>query len=125
MKQIQHLLNSISYLKILSSFPKQGDFTYPYLLYTCHHPLLGQTKSKLLKQSSCVLTLVLSYLLNILSVPGQDHIVTNGVLAVLCLVAQSCPTLCDPIDCRLPGSSVHGDSLGKNIGALSDAYFFL
>jgi len=24
------------------------------------------------------------------------------------LVAQSCPTLCDPIDCNLPGSRVHG-----------------
>ena len=23
-------------------------------------------------------------------------------------VAQSCPTLCDPIDCSLPGFSVHG-----------------
>ena len=23
-------------------------------------------------------------------------------------VAQSCPTLCDLIDCSLPGSSVHG-----------------
>ena len=23
-------------------------------------------------------------------------------------VAQSCPTLCDPVDCRLPGSFVHG-----------------
>ena len=23
-------------------------------------------------------------------------------------VAQSCPTWCDPIDCSLPGSSVHG-----------------
>ena len=22
-------------------------------------------------------------------------------------VAQSCPTLCDPVDCSLPGSSVH------------------
>ena len=28
--------------------------------------------------------------------------------AVLCLVAQSCPTLCDSRDCSLPGSSVHG-----------------
>ena len=26
-----------------------------------------------------------------------------------CLVAQSCPTLCNPVDCSLPGSSVHGD----------------
>ena len=27
---------------------------------------------------------------------------------VLCLVTQSCPTLCDPLDCRQPGSFVHG-----------------
>ena len=32
----------------------------------------------------------------------------------MCLVTQSCPTLCDPMDCIPPGSSVHGDSLGKN-----------
>ena len=32
----------------------------------------------------------------------------------LCLVAGSCPTLCDPMDCSPPGSSVHGDSSGKN-----------
>ena len=35
---------------------------------------------------------------------------------VLCLVAQSCPTLCDPMDGSLPVSSVHGDSPGKNTG---------
>ena len=23
-------------------------------------------------------------------------------------VAQSCPTLCDPMDCSLPGSSIYG-----------------
>ena len=27
---------------------------------------------------------------------------------VCVLVPQSCPTLCDPMDCSLPGSSVHG-----------------
>ena len=27
---------------------------------------------------------------------------------MLCLVTQSCPTLCDPMDCSLAGSSVHG-----------------
>ena len=26
----------------------------------------------------------------------------------VCSVAQSCPTLCDPMDCSLPGSSVYG-----------------
>ena len=30
--------------------------------------------------------------------------------------AQSYLTLCDPMDCRPPGSSVHGDSPGKNTG---------
>ena len=33
---------------------------------------------------------------------------------VLCLVAHSCLTLCDSMDCSPPGSSVHGDSPGKN-----------
>ena len=28
---------------------------------------------------------------------------------------QLSPTLCDPMDCSPPGSSVHGDSPGKNI----------
>ena len=30
------------------------------------------------------------------------------------LVTQSCPTICEARDCSLPGSSVHGDSPGKN-----------
>ena len=33
-----------------------------------------------------------------------------------CLVAQLCLTLCNPMDCSPPGSSVHGDSPGKNTG---------
>ena len=31
-------------------------------------------------------------------------------------VTQSCPTLCDPTDCSLPGSPVHGNFPGKRIG---------
>ena len=34
----------------------------------------------------------------------------------VCLATQSCLTLCDPMNCSPPGSSVHGDSLGKNTG---------
>ena len=34
----------------------------------------------------------------------------------LCLVAQSCLPLWDSKDCSPPGSSVHGDSPGKNTG---------
>ena len=35
---------------------------------------------------------------------------------VLCLVAQSCPILCNPMDCSPPGSSVHRGSPGKHTG---------
>ena len=31
-----------------------------------------------------------------------------GIMPVLCLVTQSCPTLCDPMDCSPLGSSVYG-----------------
>ena len=36
------------------------------------------------------------------------------LVRVQMLVTQSCPTLCNPMDCSLPGSSAHGDSPGKN-----------
>ena len=42
---------------------------------------------------------------------------------VLSLVAQSCPTLCDPMDCSPSGYSVHGDSAGKNTGMGCHALF--
>ena len=37
-------------------------------------------------------------------------------VCVCVLVTQSCLTFCNPMDCSLPGSSVRGDSLGKNTG---------
>ena len=37
-------------------------------------------------------------------------------MQVCAKVLQLCPTLCDPMDCSQPGSSVHGDSSGKNTG---------
>ena len=42
--------------------------------------------------------------------------------AVLCLVAHLCLTLCDPVDSSPPGSSVHGDSPGKNTGVGCHAF---
>ena len=46
--------------------------------------------------------------------PSQRWGLSNG--AVLCLVPQSCPTLCDPMHHSPPGSSVHRDSPDKNTG---------
>ena len=37
-------------------------------------------------------------------------------LCAACSVTQSCPTLCDPMDCSPPSSFVHRDSLHKSIG---------
>ena len=40
----------------------------------------------------------------------------------VCLVTQSCPALCNPMDCSLPGTSVHGNSPGKNTGVSFHSY---
>ena len=36
------------------------------------------------------------------------HLINKGKGKVKVLLAQSCPTLCDPMNCSPPGSSVHG-----------------
>ena len=55
-------------------------------------------------------------LLKLMSIDSEmlsNHLI---LCAVLCLVSQSYPTLWDPMGYSLPGSSVHGDSPGKNTG---------
>ena len=50
--------------------------------------------------------------------PSLWFVSMNGDLRgpVLCLIDQSCPTLCNPMDSSPPDSSVHGNSPGKNTG---------
>jgi len=48
--------------------------------------------------------------------PPVFNLSQHQCCAVLCLVTQWWPTLCDPMDCSMPGSSVHEDSPGKNTG---------
>ena len=43
--------------------------------------------------------------------------------SVLCLVTQSFLTLCNPMDCSPPGTSIHWDSPGKNTGSGCHALF--
>ena len=38
----------------------------------------------------------------------QSRFTSEGLTRKVSEVVQSCPTLCDPMDCGLPGSSVHG-----------------
>ena len=49
--------------------------------------------------------------------------VTVLLCVVRCLIARSYLILCDPVDCSPPGSSVHGDSPGKNTGVGCHALF--
>ena len=44
---------------------------------------------------------------------------------MLCLVAQSCPTLCNPMDCSPPGSSVHRDSPEEPVSKPFAIYLFI
>ena len=45
-----------------------------------------------------------------LAFPHLSDIYKSVTVSIFCEseVAQLCPTLCDPMDCSLPGSSVHG-----------------
>ena len=47
---------------------------------------------------------------------GSNRYISDMLIPVLCLVAQLCPIHGNPMDCSSPGSSVHGDSPGKNTG---------
>ena len=47
----------------------------------------------------------------------------NAYMCCVCLVAQLCPTLCDPIYYNLPSSSVHGYFPGKNTGVSCHVLF--
>ena len=45
-----------------------------------------------------------------------DFVCCNFTVFIYVLVTQSCLALCDPMDWSPPGSSVPGDSPGKNTG---------
>ena len=64
---------------------------------------------------------VLTLNILVVSKQGSGAGISNKNINYLCirkvlLVMQSCLTLCDPVDCSLPGSSVHRDSPGKITG---------
>ena len=40
-------------------------------------------------------------------VPSLGGLATSPFPCLLCLISQSCLTLCDPVDCSPPGSSAH------------------
>ena len=85
-------------------FPSQGTFPTQGLNLHLLCLLLWQAGSLLAEPSG--------KLLNIHALPLFAAL-TEAFCLVLCLVSQSCMTLCDPM---YAGSSVHGNSPGKNTG---------
>ena len=44
------------------------------------------------------------------------------ICVCVCMCVQSCLTLCDPVDCYLPGSSVHGISQKRTLEWIAVSY---
>ena len=44
------------------------------------------------------------------------------VVPVMSLLTQSCPTLCDPMNCSPPGSSVHGNFQARALEKVAISY---
>ena len=81
-------------------------------MQTTDTPLCFQENRRLMSVSSKIPYVCLFVSIFILMNKYMSY--SKDMHAVLYLVTQSCLTLCDPMDYSLPGSSVHGDSPGKN-----------
>ena len=73
-----------------------------------------------LPAQSCM-RLILKRESDLLLVSGRARKENRGGLCgtptyIVFVSAQLCPTLCDPVNCGPPGSSVYGESPGKNTG---------
>ena len=77
-------------LKTITEFPAYQP-ACRFLTYQSHNPMNQYFKIH-----------PLSHSLNFVSMKGPNWYMHA------CSVTQSCPTLCDPMDCSLPGSSAHG-----------------
>ena len=100
-------------------FPPDKHFTCFITFCFCGNSFLQSQRARALSNGQDVVLLLLWPHLNLLqatvsciharSVPlpfSQSSLSPVAMYVMVC--AQSCPTLCNPLDCSLPGSSVHG-----------------
>ena len=78
-------------------------FVCVWHMFSC---ALGKTSRKRMKHLLNVYLIYTFYLPHVLSLTFFVSLHYGSEVKVL--VAQSCPTLCDPMDCRQPDSSVSG-----------------
>ena len=53
---------------------------------------------------------------------GHHFLLQNMEVKSESEVAQSCPTLCNPVDCSLPGSSIHGIFQARILERVASAF---
>ena len=53
---------------------------------------------------------------------GTNSALKTTFILCTCSITQSCPTVCDPMDCSLPGSSVHGISQARILEWVAISY---
>ena len=102
------------FLQDCSKMPKgQPDYTS----YSAHHP----TSFPAPQRDVYLKKFIWIYIWNIVDLHYGVNFAVQENLSVIhmCLVTQSCPTLCDTVDYSQPDSSVCGDSPGKNTGNTS------
>ena len=58
-------------------------------------------------QISSSIRLEIKCAINVMHLDHPKPIVHGKIVSLFCLVARSCLTLCNPVDCSTPGSSVH------------------
>ena len=95
--------------EILWSIDTMYDHLLAFLPTKCPPWMTG-------KRSAYSLHLYLCYCSDLSQIPQQMIIYSfdwRAALSIHSLVTQSCPTLCSPMDCSLPGSSVHGIHQGR------------
>ena len=54
--------------------------------------------------------------------PGQPHPCLKTEQKFCCSVTRSCLTLCNPVDCSLPGSSVHAISQARILECIAISF---
>ena len=83
-----------------------GLLNCKWILYCLSHQ--GKPKHSGLDSLSLLQGIVPTQELNQVLLPCKQSLYQLSCQESPVLVAQSCPTLCDPMDCSPPGSSIHG-----------------
>ena len=91
------------------NFERTTDLA-PLILDLLHPPTLHPFNNmpKSLHSLSCI-TDISSIFWSIIFQEITFHVTYKLLVCVYVLVTQSCLTLCDPMDCSSPGSSIHGN----------------